>query len=162
MGALEQLVGIAQIAATYSGFIAIFIAFVGKDGRFASSDGHFVQAMVLSTIGVIVLALAPPALSLVLPEASMWFDMTLFAVIGGLPSVAFQAWQQVREARDKTQRIAATWHVPGWLFGIGAFACFFAGLIRPEMRAGFYVSGVTLTLAVSIWCFIAIVFRKFF
>jgi hypothetical protein len=162
MDALTQLGLLASIAATYSGFIAVFIAFIGKDGRFAVSDGHFVQAMVLSTIGVVVLALSPPALSLILPVDQMWLDVTLFAIIAGLPSTLFQAWQQVKEARDPTQKIAAFWHVPGWVLGLGSFACFVAGLMQPELRAGFYVAGVTLVLGIAIWCFIAIVFRKFF
>jgi hypothetical protein len=35
-------------------------------------------------------------------------------------------------------------------------------LFREDFRPGLYVAGVTLMLAVSIWCFIAVVFRRFF
>lgn len=162
MDAQQQLGLLASIAATYSGFIAVFLAFIGKDGRFAVSDGHFVQAMVLSTIGVVVLALTPPALSLIVSPAETWRGVTLFAIIAGLPSTLFQAWQQVREARDPSQRIAAFWHVPGWVLGVASFACFIAGLMNEAVRAGYYVAGVSLILGVAIWSFIAIVFRKFF
>jgi hypothetical protein len=41
-------------------------------------------------------------------------------------------------------------------------AAFAAALAREELRAGLYVAGVTLMLAVSVWCFIAVVFRRFF
>jgi len=162
MDAQQQLGLLASIAATYSGFIAVFIAFIGKDGRFAVSDGHFVQAMVLSTIGVVMLALAPPALALIVSREQTWLDVTLFAVIAGLPSTAFQVWQQIREARDHSQKIAAFWHVPGWVLGLAAFACFVAGLMNESVRSGYYVAGVSMILGIAIWSFIAIVFRKFF
>ena len=162
MDAQGQLGLLATIAATYSGFIAVFIAFVGKDGRFLSSDGHFVQAMVLSTMGVVVLSLAPPVLFLLEKPETVWWQVTLFAVVVGAPAGVFQTWQQVKEARDKTQRIAPFWHVPGWLLGLGSFASFVAALMQPELRPGFYVAGVTMALGVAIWCFIAVTFRRFF
>jgi hypothetical protein len=161
MDAQQQLGLLASIAATYSGFIAVFIAFIGKDGRFAISDGHFVQAMVLSTIGVIVLALTPPALALIAPQQT-WLYVTLFAIIAGIPSALFQAWQQVREARDPSQKIAPVWHVPSWVLGIASFACYIAGMMNEAARAGYYVAGVSMILGIAIWSFIAIVFRKFF
>jgi hypothetical protein len=162
MNAMEQLNALAQIAATYSGFIAVFLAFVPKEGRFATSDAHFVQAMVLGTIGTMMLALAPAAMSLIVPERTVWFDMTLFALIAGIPSTGFQAWQQAREAADKSDKTPVFWHVPGWVLGLSSLACFIAAMAQPEVRAGYYVAGVSLSLAISIWCFIAVVFRKFF
>lgn len=162
MDAQQQLGLLASIAATYSGFIAVFIAYVGKDGRFAVSDGHFVQAMVLATIGVIMLALTPPVLSLMMPPADTWRNVTWFAVIAGAPSLLFQVWQQVKEARDPSQKVAAVWHLPGWALGVASYAFFIAGLLNEPLRAGCYAAGVSLILGVAIWSFIAVVFRKFF
>jgi hypothetical protein len=58
--------------------------------------------------------------------------------------------------------VPAGWHAPGWALGFLAVAAFAAALAREELRAGLYVAGVTLMLAVSVWCFIAVVFRRFF
>jgi hypothetical protein len=161
MDPLTQLGLLATIAATYSGFIAVFIAFT-KDGRFESADAHFVQAMVLGTIGVIAMALTPPVLSLMMPMPRMWFVVTIIAIIGGIPSVIYQSWQQSRLSKDELAKIPMSWHAPGWALGFLALAAFIAALVNPEIRAGLYVAGVTLMLTVSIWCFIAVVFRRFF
>jgi hypothetical protein len=161
MDPLTQLGFLATIAATYSGFIAVFIAFT-KDGRFEAADGHFVQAMVLGTIGVMVMALAPPVLAMMMPIDRMWFVMAIFAIVGGVPSMAYQAAQQSRLRKQDTSKIPMGWHVPGWALGFLALAAFGAALFLPAIRPGFYVAGVTLMLTFSIWCFIAVVFRRFF
>jgi hypothetical protein len=158
---MNQLGLLATIAATYSGFIAVFLAFT-KDGRFESADGHFVQAMVLGTIGVVVMALTPPVLAMMMPMADMWRAVTIFAIGGGVPSMLYQAWQQSRLSKEETAKIPLGWHAPGWGLGFLALAAFIAAMIYPDIRAGLYVAGVTLMLATSIWCFVAVVFRRFF
>jgi hypothetical protein len=161
MDPLTQLGLLATIAATYSGFIAVFIAFT-KDGRFEHADAHFVQAMVLGTIGVMVMALAPPVLVMIMPMQRMWFAMAIFGIAGGVPSMLYQAVQQSKLSRQDAARVPIGWHIPGWALGFLALAAFIAALIYPSIRPGFYVAGVTLMLIVSIWCFIAVVFRRFF
>ncbi len=161
MDPLAQLGLLATIAATYSGFIAVFIAFT-KDGRFEKADGHFVQAMVLGTIGVIVMSLTPPVLALMMPIEQMWFVVTVLAIAGGVPSMLYQAWHQSRLSKAETGQIPIVWHAPGWALGFLALAAFIAGLFYAAIRPGFYVAGVSLMLATSIWCFIAVVFRRFF
>ena len=160
MEPLTQLGLLATIGATYSGFIAVFIAFT-KDGRFEVSDAHFVQAMVLGTIGVMVMALTPPVLSMMMPADRMWFTVTVFAIVGGVPSMLYQAWQQTKLTKEEA-KVPVGWHAPGWALGFMALAAFVAAYLYPDIRAGLYVAGVTLMLTVSIWCFIAVVFRRFF
>jgi len=161
MDPLTQLGLLATIAATYSGFIAVFLAFT-KEGRFELADGHFVQAMVLGTIGVIVMSLTPPVLSMMMAMPDMWQVVTVFAVVGGGPSVIYQAWQQSRLSKEESAKIPMGWHAPGWGLGFLALAAFIAAMFYPNIRPGLYVAGVTLMLATSIWCFIAVVFRRFF
>jgi hypothetical protein len=161
MDALSQLGLLASIAATYSGFIAVFTV-LARDGKFEKADGHFVQAMVLGTIGVITMALMPPILALMMPRAQVWWVATLVGIIGGVPSLAYQIWQQVTMPEDEKRKIPAGWHIPGWGLGLLALVAFFAAAAYPELREGLYVAAVTLMLATAIWCFIAIVFRKFF
>lgn len=161
MDPLNQLGLLATIAATYSGFIAVFIAFT-KDGRFEASDGHFVQAMVLGTIGVMVMSLTPPVLSMMMTKDQMWLYVSIFAIVGGIPSMLYQGWQQTRLSKEDEMRVPAGWHAPGWALGFLALAAFAAAVFYPDIRAGLYVAGVSLMLTVSIWCFIAVVFRRFF
>jgi hypothetical protein len=161
MDPLTQLGLLATIAATYSGFIAVFIAFT-KDGRFEASDGHFVQAMVLGTIGVMVMALAPPVVSMMMPAPRMWLIMSIVAIAGGVFSILYQAMQQSKLSKTDVSKVSIGWHVPGWALGFLALAAFIAALIFSDIRPALFVAGVTLMLSVSIWCFIAVVFRRFF
>lgn len=161
MDALSQLGLLATIAATYSDFIAVFIAFT-KEGRFEAADGHFVQAMVLGTIGVIVMSLMPPILALMMPRPQMWWVATLIGIIGGVPSLAYQIWQQITMPDEEKRKIPPGWHIPGWGLGLAALVAFVAAAYWPTLREGLYVAAVTFMLATAIWCFIAIVFRKFF
>lgn len=161
MDPLTQLGLLATIAATYSGFIAVFIAFT-RDGRFEKADGHFVQAMVLGTIGVIVMSLTPPVLSEIIPMDQMWFAVSVLAIAGGVPSMIYQAWHQSRLSKEEASQIPVGWHAPGWALGVLALAAFAAAVAYSQIRPGLYVAGVTLMLATSIWCFIAVVFRRFF
>lgn len=162
MDAIEQLGVIAEIAAVFAGFIAIFIAFIGRDGRFAAADAHFIQAMVLSTMYTIAFALLPPVLLLLARGDAIWFEASLAAFLVSVPIGIYQTWMQVRMPGEESQKISLWWHVPGWALA-GATALAYLGACfawaDPE---GLYLAGNTLSLAIGIWCFVAIVFRKFF
>ena len=57
MEAFDQLALIAEIAVALLGFLAVFIALSNKEGRFAESDRHFIQALVLCAALTIILSL---------------------------------------------------------------------------------------------------------
>jgi hypothetical protein len=162
MHALDQLGLIAQIATTYSGFVAIFIAFVGRDGRFAAADAHFVQAMVFATAYTLVFALAPPVLSQLMADADVWHTSSLLAVLISLPIGAFQVWMQFKMPGEESQKISPWWHVPGWALAGATALVYLTAFLGWGPPAGLYVGANTLSLAIAVWCFIAIVFRKFF
>lgn len=161
MDPFEQLGLIAEIAATYSGFIAVFIAFSGRDGRFSPADSHFVQAMVLTALGAIVFSLAPRALSLFATESWIWTGSSSFAVFASAAAGVFIARHQITMPSEEAQTVSSWWHVPGWTLGTCTVLSFLAALLT-EDRAAFYVVGATFALINAIWCFMAIVFRKFF
>jgi hypothetical protein len=108
------------------------------------------------------MALTPPVLSMMMPLDQMWFVMAIFAIAGGVPSMIYQGAQQSRLSKDDAAKVPLGWHAPGWALGFLALAAFGAALVVPGVRPGLYVAGVTLMLTVSIWCFIAVVFRRFF
>jgi ABC-type dipeptide/oligopeptide/nickel transport system permease component len=162
MDPLDQLGTIAEIAATYSGFIAVFIAFVGRDGRFAAADAHFVQAMVLATLFTLVCALAPRVLSLFIPSARLWLASSIVAFVISAPIGVYQAWAQMRMPDHESQKISMVWHVPGWALAAASGVSFILALTGWISAQGFYLAGTTFSLGIAVWCFVAIVFRKFF
>jgi hypothetical protein len=162
MHAIEQLGVNAEISTVFAGFIAIFIAFAGRDGRFAAADAHFVQAMVLANMYTIAFGLLVPVLSLLMLEERAWFVASLAAVLVAVPIGAYQTWIQFKMPRDESQKISLWWHAPGWALAWATALCYLAALFELGPTAGYYVAGNTLSLAIAIWCFVAIVFRKFF
>lgn len=56
----------------------------------------------------------------------------------------------------------AGWHIPGWALGGLSSLCFFTAAAGSANAEGLYVAGTSLGLATGVWCFVAIVFRKFF
>ncbi|MFO1186270.1 MAG: hypothetical protein U1E87_01705 [Alphaproteobacteria bacterium] len=162
MHAVEQLNVNAEISAVFAGFIAVFVAFVGRDGRFAKADGHFVQAMVLANMYTIALALLVPVLGLIIAEEQAWYWSSLAAVAIAAPIGAYQTIMQFKMPDDESQKISILWHLPGWALAWATALAYLAALLAWGPTPGFYVAGNTLSLAIAIWCFVAIVFRKFF
>lgn len=153
---------IAEIAATYLGFIAVFIVFSRDDGRFADSDKHFIQGLVITSTAVIAFALMPRVLVQFFPEPDTWsLSLNVVMVLGTLMTI-FQAWSQFMMAEEEAKKVHWSWHAPGWVLALIGVALFSTGYIDLVAKSGAYIAGLTCILAVSVWCFIAIVFRKFF
>ena len=162
MNPYVQLGLVAEISATYLGFIAVFIIFSRDDGRFAESDKHFVQGLVITATSAIVFALLPRVLVNFLPEQQVWEYSISTALCLGVVISSYQAWSQFIMPDEEAQKVHWGWHVPGWTFAVLAMILFAAAYLDFVSDIAGYVAGITLLLAVSIWCFIAIVFRKFF
>ena len=105
MEGFEQLSLIAEIAATFAGFIAIFIAFSRDDGRFSDGDKHFIQAIVLNSAFVIVFALAPQAFSKLFDLESVWKINGWCALAVGAIIAIYIAIQQLQMDEDEACKV---------------------------------------------------------
>lgn len=161
MTAFDQLAILAQIAATYAGFIAVFVA-LGNEGRFSPSDAHFVRVLVAGTVIVIACSLGPIVSHDLLDLAEFWCVGDGVAAGFGLLVIGWVAWEQRAMPRDAAREIGVGWHAPGWAFGATATLLFVAGAIGLLPGAAAYVAATTCILMASIWCFVAVVFRRFF
>ena len=161
MEVFDQLDVIAEISATLLGFVAVFLALSNNHGRFEESDRHFVQALVLNSAYCIVLGLAPRALSAIF-EDSFWMISLCLAAAGGALISTIMAWTQIRMATEETSKVHFLWHVPPWGFGTIATALIVSGFIYPVHASALYVNAATVLVGVAVWCFIAVVFRRFF
>ena len=162
MNAYHQLGLLAEVAAAFLGFIAIFIMFSRDDGRFAESDKHFVQGLVVTATSVIILCLLPRVLSLFFPEAAVWEICVFVVVVLGPIIAAYQAWDQFIMPHEEAIKVHWGWHVPGWTLTVFSFLFLIAAALGLLAADGGYMVAMTLLLSVTLWCFIAIVFRKFF
>jgi hypothetical protein len=162
MSEFDQLSLVAEIAAALLGFIAVFIALSGTDGRFAESDRHFIQAMVMTAALAIVLALVPRALALFVPEAEVWRTAAMGGLVFGSVAMVLQARQQFAMSRKEAAKIHWLWHTVAWLLaGLSAVMLIMA-LVDSASASAYFVAGVTVMVMLSLTVFIAVVFRRFF
>ena len=161
MDAFNQLELIAEISATLLGFVAIFLALSNKEGRFSESDRHFVQGLVLCSTSCIVVGIAPRALSLFL-ESTLWTYSLIIFAIGGVIVSAIMAWTQIKMSPEEKAGLHVIWHVPSWTLAFITSVLVVAGLAQTHQASAYYVAAASVLMAIAIWCFIAIVFRRFF
>ena len=63
---------------------------------------------------------------------------------------------------EESAKVNVLWHVPPWGIGFLIFVLLiYAAYTGTNMQEA-YIAATTLTIPISLWCFIAIVFRKFF
>lgn len=160
--AFGQLTTMAEISATLLGFIALFLFLSKSDGHFEEADRHFIMALVLNSVTVVVLALTPQILNLYETGEDIWIIATTVALVIGSSSAAYQGRVQWKMSRDEATKIHGGWHTGAW--SMAAVTAFFivAGLFGYLDAKAAYVTAVSLMLAVALWCFVAIVFRRFF
>lgn len=161
MEVFNQLELITEISATLLGFVAVFLALSNKDGRFRESDRHFVQALVLNSSYCIVLGLAPRALSFLF-ESTFWVLSLGIAAVGGLIVAIVMAWTQWHMSENEKNRVHFLWHVPPWGLATAITVLVLAGFIYQDHAHALYANAATVSVGIAIWCFIAVVFRRFF
>ncbi len=161
MSEFDQLSLLAEVSAGLLGFVAVFLALSRGDGRFTPSDRHFVQALVINSAYVLICALTPGVL-VHFQLSGIWLPALIVAATGGGIVSALMAWEQHNIPEDEYRTINRWWHVPAW--GLAAFGTLLTvlGFIQPQLASAYYVAGVSVVLLISVWCFIALVFRRFF
>jgi len=160
--AFSQLTTLAEISATLLGFIAVFLVLSRSDGRFEEADRHFIMGLVLGSVTIVILALTPQILRLYEIGQDIWFVATLIAVAIGSFSGIYQARVQWKMSREEAMKIHWGWHFGAWGLAVACSLFFAAGLVGLLDLKAAYVTAVSLMLAVTLWCFVGVVFRRFF
>ena len=158
----DQLGLIAQVSATLLGFIAVFIVLSNRDGRFAESDRHFVQALVCSAAYAFFLALIPGTLSFFMAEGFIWMTSLVVAFLVGSASAIIELRAQLRMSEAEAKKIHWGWHFVAWGLGVIIIAQICLGLFGLASPVAMYIGVVTVSVVLALWSYIAVVFRKFF
>ncbi len=78
LNATEQLSLIAELGVGFIGFVAIFLIFARREGRFSRVDSIRVRTMITSSLVAVFMALLPLVLALtVLSPATIWRGSSL-------------------------------------------------------------------------------------
>lgn len=162
MDPFDQLGLIAEIAAALLGFLAVFIALSNKEGRFAESDRHFIQALVLCASLTIVLSLAPRSISLFVDNELVWHRSAFLAVVLGALIMGLQVRFQLKMSKEEAAQIHFIWHFGAWGLGAGVSVLFILAVLNPDAATAYYVGGTTLGIPLCLWVFIGVVYRRLF
>lgn len=162
MNPFEQLGLIAEISATLLGFVAVFVALSNDKGRFLESDRHFIQGLVLTSILGIVLGLTPGTLSTYLTGQAVWEASLIVALAGAAVVTVLTVWEQWNMSAEESSKVHWLWHVPPWVLSSCATILLLLAFFNESYMMAFYVGGTSLMVPVALWCFVSIVFRKYF
>lgn len=140
--------------------MAAFIGLVHSGGRkFDHFERHFIRTLAINAVTVIVACLTPGTLADAFPGSYMKLSIWVFIV-----AAAFAA---VMAAIDLVKSLGSNeddpfgWHAVGWAIGGGTVYFLYLAYVN-EASGAWYKLAATTLLGVPIWCFIAIVFRRFF
>lgn len=160
--AFDQLALTAEISVSLLGFIAVFLVLSTKEGRFAESDRHFIQALVISSSVAIFAALLPRGLSFFFLGEVLWMTSLIVMAVVGTMALAFQGWIQLKMSPEEAAHIHWGWHVIAWGLGLIASAMIVIGLLGYADKVGMYIGAATVVAILALWSFVSVVFRKFF
>lgn len=160
--AFDQLALTAEVSVTLLGFIAVFLVLSNEEGRFAESDRHFIQALVISSSVVIFSAFVPRGLSFFFLGEVLWMTSLIVMVVVGTVAMAFQGWIQLKMSPEEAAHIHWGWHAIAWGLGLIASAMIVIGLLGYADKVGMFVGATTVIAILALWSFVSVVFRKFF
>ena len=158
----DELSLIAELGAAYAGFLAIFLIFARREGRFSPSDGLAIRSMILGSFGTIFIALVPLALgTLDWVEANVWrasgaFGLLMSVFIAG--NVGLSQRRLAPEERAKLGRLP----IAAWALSALIVSLFLSNLLAAfgGPSAGLHIASLVLLLGITTLNFADIAFRR--
>ncbi len=162
MSEYDHLGLIAEIAATLLGFVSIFLVLSGKNGRFSKSDRHFIQAFVLCSAFAIMFGILPGVLSTISSDAFAWHTSRNLGLVCAVVITYIMLRHQLTMSSEESSDYSWWWHIPSWSLGSLGTAFNLMTFLQPQYLTGYFTLGVSCMIPISLWCFIALVFRRYF
>jgi hypothetical protein len=159
----DELILIAELGAAFAGFLAIFLIFAKREGRFSPVDSLAVRSMILSSFSTIFIALVPLALALlgfsepVVWRASSGFGLLAFALVGLNMGLA-----QRRIPADDRGDLSRGLVIGAWLMGSVAAVLLVANVsaVFAPSSAGLHIAALVVLLAITALNFSDIAFKR--
>ena len=90
-------------------------------------------------------------------EASLYVGLACATTVGAL-----MGWEQWHMPQQEAVEVNWLWHVPPWAIATISTMMLVFAYFDPTNLAAFYVAGTACQIPLALWCFVAIVFRRFF
>jgi hypothetical protein len=159
----DELILLAELGAAFAGFLAIFLIFARREGRFSPIDSLAVRSMILGSFSTVFLSLAPLALAaLEVSELAVWRASSALGLLLILSVGVSMALAHRRVPRDVRSDLKPILVVAAWSLATLVTALFIANLAGyfGGPSAGLHISGLVLLLGITALNFSDIAFKR--
>ena len=159
----EELILIAELGVAFAGFLAIFLIFARRAGRFSPADSLRVRSIIVSSLAAVFLALVPLGMNLYdLQGATLWRSASIVGLaLGGGVSLHIGLKQYALPAEERAAvgfvHSNVAWGlvlVCGVLLASNIFGLF------SEPAAAPYVTALICCLGIATSNFVTIAFQR--
>jgi len=159
----DELALIAELGVAFAGFLAVFLIFARREGRFSPADSLRVRSILVSSFSAVFLALLPLILNLYgLPVLTLWRVASCSGlVLGSLIALHIASIQYALRPAERAAvgllHTGVAWGLVGIVFVLllGNTIGLFGG-----PSAGPYMTALVCTLGVATSNFITIAFQR--
>lgn len=159
----DELALIAELGAAFAGFLAIFLIFAKREGRFSPVDSLAVRSMILSSFSTIFIALVPLALAVLeFSEPVVWRSSSGFGLLVLSLVAVNMGLSQRRIPPSSRTDLNSALVIAVWLMASTVAALFAANVfaVFGTPSAGLHISALVVMLAVTALNFSDIAFKR--
>jgi hypothetical protein len=159
----DELTLIAELGAAFAGFLAIFLIFARREGRFSPVDSLSVRSMILTSFSTMFIALVPLALAAydfsepVLWRVSSGFGFVVFFSVATNMGLTHRRIPPSDRADLNTALVVVAWFLAS--AGVGLFLANTSAVFGPP-TAGIHISALVVLLAITAVNFADIAFKR--
>lgn len=163
MNAAPELSLLAELGAAFAGFIAIFLIFARREGRFSPADSLRIESIILASFAAVFFSLFPLVLyHSGFPDGTTWRVASAVALLAGLAAGGVVARRHLALSPEDRAEVGV-WHaVVTWsLFTLAAvFLASNLFAVFHDPTAWPYLATLVCVLAIAAANFVTIAFQR--
>ena len=154
------LIGISQLGAVFAGFIAIFLVFARKDGRFSVADSLRIRSLLYGSFIVVIAGVAPLVFdAFEFSGASLWRAAAVTVFLVAAFSIGDSARHHIKMSAADKREVGVIHSILAW--GLSSVS---GGLLLAAVvgHGGwpFYLLAVAIILVVTMLNFLTITLQR--
>lgn len=159
----EELALIAELGVAFAGFLAVFLIFARREGRFSPADSLRVRSIIVSSLSAVFLALLPLALNLYgLEGPSLWRMASILALAVGTATSLHVGLKQLALPPEERAKVGFVHSNIAWGLVLVIAMLLVSNVLGlfHEPSAAPYVGALICALGVATSNFVTIAFQR--
>ena len=114
MAGRDELALIAELGVGFVGFVAVFLIFARREGRFSPADGYRIRVIIIAGVSVIFLALLPLTANLYgLTGTTLWRSASILGLVTHVAAILHVApKQRALSPEDRAELVLRARDIP--------------------------------------------------